>query len=225
MKRWGKRFLASTRGRVVEHLRRGEATAGDLADRLGVTTNAIRAHLATLERDGLVREVGKRPGVRKPETLYALTPEAEQLFPKAYHLVLNLLLNALGERLPPAEIEDLLAEVGRSIAAGQSPAWPGVPADRPPQGDLHARVEKSVYILNELGGLAEMHERNGGFVIQGRSCPLAAAVDTHPSVCRLAEALLAEITGAPVREECDRSGTPRCVFAIGDVTNPETPSA
>lgn len=56
----------------------------DLAAELDLTDNAIRAHLLTLERDGLLKQSGTQPGFRKPHATYALTPEAEQTFPKAY---------------------------------------------------------------------------------------------------------------------------------------------
>lgn len=207
MTRWNERFLDSTRGRVIQLLRRGEASAHDLAGALDLTGNAVRAHLATLERDGLVRQTGKRAGVRKPEILYALTPEAEQFFPKAYHLLLNVLLDALGERLPPEEVEALLRGVGRRIAAAQREAVP--------EPTLRARVERAVQLLKDLGGLAEVKEVNGRFRICGLSCPLAAVAAHHPAVCQLAEALLEELIEAPVRERCERGEAPRCTFEVG----------
>ena len=209
MKRWGKRFLSSTRGQVIELLRRGEASVNELADALDLTDNAIRSHLTTLERDGLVQQVGKRPGVRKPEALYALTSEAEQLFPKAYHLLLNQLLTVLGRRLAPDEVEAMLREVGRRLAAGSSSPLKG-------QG-LRERAEKALHVLKSLGGLAELRETDNGLIIRGCSCPLAASVKEHPEVCQLAEALLTEIIGVPVQEACERDGTPRCRFQIGQV--------
>jgi hypothetical protein len=36
----------------------------------------------------------------------------------------------------------------------------------------------------------------------------------HPEVCLLAESLVEELTGVPVRERCDRDGAPRCRFEI-----------
>ena len=50
-------------------------------------------------------------------------------------------------------------------------------------------------MLNELGGLAEVEERDGTIVIRGYSCPLAALTPEHPEVCRMAEALVAEVAG------------------------------
>jgi predicted ArsR family transcriptional regulator len=207
MKRWNKKFLSSTRGRVVQLLRRGPATVNELAEALALTDNAVRAHLTTLERDRLVQQTGKRPGVRKPETLYGLTADAEQLFPKAYHLLFSLLLDALNSRLSPGEVEELLREVGRKIAAEQVPPTSAT--------SLRSRIEKAVDVLSAIGGLAEIKQEEDRFMICGYSCPLAAAVERHPEVCQLAEALLADVIGAPVQEKCDRSGAPRCVFEIG----------
>src|SRR5262245_23764551 len=97
---WDQRFFASTRGRVGALWRRGDRTVGDLAQALGLTDNAVRAHLAALERDGLVRQGGLRRGSGKPAYSYELTAEAERLFPKADGPLLRLVLDVLGERLP-----------------------------------------------------------------------------------------------------------------------------
>jgi predicted ArsR family transcriptional regulator len=60
----GGRFLETTRGRVLAHLRRGPTTVEELAQALDLTDNAIRA-LTTLDRDGLVRQTGVRRGPRR----------------------------------------------------------------------------------------------------------------------------------------------------------------
>ena len=197
--------MSSTRGKVVQLLRRGTASVNELAEALDLTDNAVRSHINTLERDGLVAPSGKRPGIRKPETLYALTPDADQLFPQAYHLLLNRVLDAVGRRLPPEEIDRMLREVGRDLGAAQTPSSP--------DATLLERVEKAAEVLKSLGGLADIHD-NGDIVIQGYSCPLSATVEHHPEVCRLAESLLAEVIQAPVHEICDRSGAPRCAFRV-----------
>jgi predicted ArsR family transcriptional regulator len=202
--RWDERFFASTRGQVVTLLRRGPVTVEELAQALGLTDNAVRAHLAALERDGLVAQQGLRRGIGKPAYVFALTPDAERFFPKAYGALLHLMLDALGERLPPDEVDDLLRDVGHRLAEGQAK----------PTGDLRTRVEGAVELLGELGGLATVEEQDGGFVIAGRSCPLAAAVEGHPETCLLAETLLADVIGAPVCQVCD-SDIPRCRFEIG----------
>ena len=187
-------------------LRRAGSTVDELARALGLTDNGVRAHLATLERDGIVRQRGtvSRGGGGKPAYIYELTPEAEALFPKAYSPVLRELLDVIAERLGPEETEALLRAVGRRIAGERI-----VPAS-----GLRARLEAAAAVLNELGGFAELEERDGAFVIRGYSCPLTDVVPGHPEVCRLAEALLTEIAGVPVREHCDRGEIPRCCFEV-----------
>jgi predicted ArsR family transcriptional regulator len=198
------RFFASTRGRVTTLLRHGERTVEELAQSLGLTDNAVRAHLTTLERDGLVRQAGLRRGTSKPAYAYTLTPAAERLFPKAYGTLLRILLDVLLERLPSSAVDDAVREVGHRVAAGQTV----------PNGELRDRVDRALAMLGELGGLAEAEEREDGFIIRGASCPLAAAVPGHPEVCHLAETLLSDLIGVPVAECCQRGDQPRCCFAV-----------
>ena len=205
---WDQRFFESTRGRVVTLLRRAGFTVDELARELDLTNNGVRAHLATLERDGIVRQSGvvrRESGGGKPAYLYELTPEAEDLFPKAYKPALRRLLDVLSERLGLEESEALLRSVGRRLAEEH---------DSRRVDGAHARLETAVEVLNELGGLAELEERDGGFVIRGYSCPLAGVTPDHPEVCRMAEALVAEVGGVSVHERCDRSERPRCCFEI-----------
>ena len=90
-------------------------------------------------------------------------------------------------------------------------------------GDARARLEAAVDVLNELGGLAELEERDGGLIIRGYSCPLAGVTPDHPEVCRMAETLIAELAGVPVHERCDRGERPRCCFEVAsaDDTTPK----
>jgi len=184
----------------------------ELASALGLTDNAVRTHLAALERDGLIRQEGVRrgSGAGKPATIYALAPDAEPLFSRAYVPVLTQLLAALSSRLSVVEYEALMRDVGRRLAAGQ----PAPPRDRA----LEPRVRAAAALLEELGGIAEVERRDDApetFFVRGCGCPLAAAVAERPETCRAVEELLATVTGAAVRERCDRSGErPRCGFEI-----------
>jgi predicted ArsR family transcriptional regulator len=198
-----KRFFESTRGQIVTLLRAAPCTVEDLAAKLSLTDNAVRAHLSTLERDGLVRQSGLRRGPRKPHFTYVLTEEADRLFPKAYDALLNQLIAVLKTRLSPTEIDAALREVGRAMAA-----------DAPAGQNLESRVQSALKVLESIGGAAEIVKHEDKFLIEASGCPLAAAVSVHPEVCRLAESLVAEIVKAPVHEQCDRSGRPKCRFEI-----------
>jgi len=200
------RFFDSTRGRVVGLLRGKSGTVTELAEKLGLTDNAVRAHLLSLERDGLVRQSGVRRGSRKPHFSYELTPEAERLFPKPYDALLNQLITTLKGRLPPSALEDVLREVGRSLAGQHS-------SDDSPV-DLEERLLNALGVLKAIGGTPSVEREEGKLTIRSGGCPLAAAVVEHPEVCELAESLVAELVGVPVRESCDRGESPKCCFEI-----------
>jgi DeoR family suf operon transcriptional repressor len=196
-----KRFFESTRGKIVTLLRTGERTVNDLAGALDLTDNAIRSHLLGLERDGIIESAGTVKGFRKPHAIFRLTDEARHIFPKSYDSLLNLLLSVLKERMP---IRSILKDVG-TAAAGNRPE-----IDVP----LEERVDAALHALEELGGAAVSEQDGAQIVIRSEGCPFADAVREHPEVCQVAEAMVAEITGRPVTEICDRTSIPRCRFAI-----------
>jgi predicted ArsR family transcriptional regulator len=201
-----KRFFDSSRGRIVTLLRGTSKTVNELAEELELTDNAVRAHLLSLERDGLIRQRGVQRGTRKPHFSYELTNEAETLFPKAYDALLNQLIAVLKRRLKHAALEEVLREVGRSLAGSAN-------SDRRRAG-LETRIGRALSALEAIGGAAQLEKEGNKLVIRSGSCPLATAVAEHPEVCKLTEALVAEIIGEKVREQCDREVSPRCRFVI-----------
>jgi predicted ArsR family transcriptional regulator len=201
---WNERFLGGTRSQLINILRRDAQTVEDLAAALRLTDNAVRSHLATLERDGLVRQIGVRRSGRsgKPAFLYGLTAEAERLFPRPYADVLDGVLVKLQDHLPPDQLEVVLRAIGSRLASRYPVS----------DGPVMARLESAVAALNQLGGLAEVKPHDDQLVIQGYSCPLAALAPEHPEVCRVAETFVSDVAGLPLRESCERGPTPRCRF-------------
>jgi predicted ArsR family transcriptional regulator len=201
---WQRRLLASTRGRVISLLRTGPRTVNDLAAALSLTDNAVRTHLAALERDGLVEQEGVRRAVGKPAFVYRLTEQAESFFPKAYATILTNVLAHLRTERGDRGLEEFLRAVGQEAGTHA----------RVSSDSMRARVEAAVKILGDLGGLAEVVEAEDAYFIKGFSCPLSAVVTDNPEACTLAEELIAGAVGSEVRECCDRSGKPRCSFRI-----------
>lgn len=205
--KFGQIFFESTRGRIVNLLRRGASSVEELSQQLELTDNAVRSHLATLERDRLIERSGVIPGARKPHFAYQLTDEAQHLFPKAYHALFNQLLTVLKLRLAPDEIQEILIEVARGLAADRTP--------KAVDESIESRTERAVAVMEELGGVAIPEKVDNKLLLQsGSGCPFSDSVAQHPEVCRLAETLLSEITGLEVREHCRRGDSPRCAFEI-----------
>ena len=196
--------LPGTRGRVVDLLRRQPLTANEIAARLGLTHNAVRAHLAALVHEGLVREGGMQPSASRPAVVYEVVSAAEAVFSRAYIPFVAHLVRVLGERMPASDLDAIMHTVGHRIAAD----WPRL------RGGLEERVRAASTLLEELGGLNEVQQENGGWVIRGHGCLLAEATHGRPEVCRAMESFLAELVEAPVHECCERGERPRCCFEV-----------
>ena len=190
----------------MELLRRGPMTVDELATALDLTRTAVRAQLATLQHDGLVHQHGSRRGTSKPSRMYGLTTQAELLFSQAYIPILTQLLHVLARRMSPSEFDSIMHEVGRGAMAGRAA----------PRGPLRDRVITASSLLNELGGLSEVEEEDGLYVIRSHGCPLAAATAQYPEVCNALESLLSEFVGARVTKCCDRYDRVRCCFEVSE---------
>ena len=205
--RWRQRLLRSTRGQILALLRSENRTVNELAAALNLTDNAIRAHLVSLERDGLVQQHGTRAGTRKPHAAYGLSSEAEHIFPKAYGPLLNHFVIVISNRLTPRTLRATMREVGRAVAADHLERWKG--------RGRGERIKAALDLLNDLGGSARFEESEGKQFIHGRNgCPLAAVTASHPEACLIVESLLSKVIGVPAKKCCEYGETPRCCFEL-----------
>jgi predicted ArsR family transcriptional regulator len=156
-------------------------------------------HQARVRREGTVG---------KPAVMFTIAPDAESLFSSAYAPVLKALLVSLEERLDGAELDRVFRDAGRRLAEEMSASEGHAPKR------LEARVAAAAAILSALGAEIDVERAPDGYVLRGHACPLSDAVRTQPKVCHAMEELVAGVTGAPVRECCDRAGQARCRFEV-----------
>jgi predicted ArsR family transcriptional regulator len=181
-------------------------TVDELARSLGLTDNAVRAHLTALERDGILKQEGTRKGVAgKPAALYGLAPDISVLFSRAYAPLLSAIVAELGSRLSASERRDVLRAAGRRLAADHVR----------PAGPLRERLDIVAALLTELGGAASVESSGDRWVIAGQGCPLASAVRQDTEVCSAVGALVSEMIGHAVEERCVHGGRePSCRFEV-----------
>ena len=203
-------LLDTGRGRIVSLLQRGSLTVDDIATKLELSASGVRAQITAMERDGVVRRVGRRPGTTRPSRIFELTPEVEQLLSRAYIPLLSQLVDVFAKNLPAGQVDALLREAGRSLAGQMSSGRPA--------GPLRARVIATSELLNDQLGAVTHVEENGHYIIRGQGCPLSALTGKHPAVCRVMESLVKEFTGASVHQCCERAQRPRCCFEIANGT-------
>jgi DeoR family transcriptional regulator, suf operon transcriptional repressor len=201
-------FFQTTRGRIVELLqRRGPSTAAELAQERGLTPNAIRQHLARLERDGLVAETSERRGPTKPSLVFSLTEEGRRVFPQRYSTLLHALLEEISESQGSERVAELMHAIGRRSARKYASRFAGKTQEQ--------RVAELTSILREQGVVADFEVGNDGFVLREHNCPFRDTVASHPEVCSVLHTLMAEVL--PGKVEQPRSiarGDEVCEFAI-----------
>jgi predicted ArsR family transcriptional regulator len=203
---WLERLTGETQAKLLALLRRSHRTITDLSKALDLTDNAVRTHVAVLRRDGIIQDVGtQRETGGKPARMYGLTPEGEELFPKAYALVLSGLVEEIAKKDGRERAIELLRAVGERAAAGVA-----APAD------TKGRVAAAADALRAIGADIEVERTEKGWRLQGYGCPFSAVTPNHPEVCALAQALIEEITGRRVTECCERTEGARCGFSIED---------
>ena len=204
MSNWLDRLIGETQVKILGLLRRSQQSITSLAAALGLTDNAVRMHIAALHRDGIVDQVGtERETGGKPARLYGLTPEGEELFPKAYAFVLGKLVEEIVHTQGRARAVELLRTVGAQAAAAS-----------PRGANPKRRMEAAAQAFRDLGADAEVEKADRGWRLQAYGCPLSAVTAGHPELCELGKALVQEIVGEPVTECCQRGDHPRCAFQI-----------
>jgi len=205
---WLERLTGETQARLLGLLRRSRQTITSLAHALRLTDNAVRLHIAALRRDGIVEDVGaQRDTGGKPARLYGLTREGEELFPKAYALVLGKLVEEIVRTQGRERAVELLRAVGAQAAASARTAT------NPQQ-----RLEAAAAVFRDLGADVLVDKTTEGWRLQAYGCPLSAVTADHPEMCELGKALVEEAVGAPVTECCERGEHPRCGFTIAGRT-------
>jgi predicted ArsR family transcriptional regulator len=200
-------FFQTTRGRIVESLKRGPMTVIELSTEHGLTPNAVRQHLARLERDALVTETSSRRGPTKPSVVYALTSEGDRLFPQRYDVLLNAVLNEVRRGGGPEAVASLFRNIGERSARKNAHRFEGK--------DTAGRITEVVKILGEQGVLADVEQQSEGFVLREHNCPFKETAVAHPQVCTVVHTLLEQ--ALPVRAQQRTSiarGDDACEFLL-----------
>jgi DeoR family suf operon transcriptional repressor len=205
------------RGEILLGLKRAQPlTARDLAQRLGVSPNAVRHHLKELEAERLVTYGREQRGVGAPTFAFRLSPEGEALFPKRYEQALTQLLDVVartqGRQATVGLLEAQYADLTRRLEgalAGASPA---------------ERVEAVAQVLSEAGYMAEWDEREGRFRLAEHNCALRAVAERFPEICAAEERFLQRVLVATVeRRQHIVSGCNACEYAITFDVPPAAP--
>jgi predicted ArsR family transcriptional regulator len=206
--------LSPSKRRIVDVLKRRSSTGPELAERFGLTREAVRQHLVELADNGLVRST-PRPtgGAGRPPVEWSLTELAVDLFPDRHADLTVSLIDSIRRVLG----DDGLDAVVAARTAQQRSDY----ADRLVGAD--DRLAGLAEIRSEEGYLAEVVEAGDG---RGRlliehHCPICDAATACQGLCRAELELFQDVLGTEVtvtREQHLVSGDERCVYRIDTAT-------
>ena len=200
----------STRRMILNMLKiRGSLSVGEMAKELGVTEMAVRRHLNTLERDGLISSSLSRQAMGRPTNLYSLTHAADELFPKNYHHLLIDLLDEIEQDGSESEaVGKLFERRKQKLLQKYAPRMEGK--------GLEARVAELADIQNAGGYMVEWEkDEQGDFVFKEYNCPITQVANKYNQACQCELALFRDLLGSPVeRTECLAKGGNQCTYRI-----------
>ncbi len=197
------------RKRLLRYLLRNKAgaTIDELAAALGVTRTAVRQHLASLQRDGLVAPGPTRPSRGRPTRLFVLTEAGQEIFPRHYAWFAQLLVEAITDEHGVAGLRTRLGRIASAVVQqlDQRGARPA---------DTGGRITRLSELMDELGYDARAGGESVGLpTIEADNCVFHELARRQSEVCRFDLAVLSGYTGAQVElEECMARGQHVCRF-------------
>jgi predicted ArsR family transcriptional regulator len=193
---------ASTRDRVARTvLENGPLTAAALAERLGLTTAAVRRHLDALLADTLIEErqprnLGNR-GRGRPARLFAMTAAGRDQFDQAYDDLAASALRFLAEHGGKDAVANFARQRVADLEARYRPVVEAAPADRRTQalaealsGDGYAASTRTVPGLGRAGAGEQLCQHN---------CPVAHVAEQFPQLCEAETEVFARLLGTSVQ--------------------------
>ena len=196
----------TTRDDILRLLNREALTVAEMAERLGVTRNAIVQPLRQHEAAGLVRQRATQRGrVGKPALRYEAVPGFEDRDSDAYPAFAELLVASASRSLTRDQLIALMQSAGQEMASH---------IDTGGVDDIAGRLELARAFVDRLGAATTLEKTNGELVMRSHTCPLARAVRRDGCVCQAVASFLASVTGSDVREFCDRGDKLTCQFAV-----------
>jgi len=198
----------STRQQIVKLLRtRGGMTASTLAEELRITSMGVRRHLAALERSDLVRVEMQRQKMGRPTFIYALTDQAQDLFPKNYHTLANQFLDAARDTNGMYGVKTLFNARMNHLLKQYRPRMVGK--------KLGERVAELAKIQDEAGYMAIWEESDGGFLLKEQNCAIYRVACRHQEACQFEIELFRKLLNADItRIEHQIKGDRNCTYLV-----------
>nr|WP_328701815.1 metalloregulator ArsR/SmtB family transcription factor [Aestuariimicrobium ganziense] len=187
---------ATTRDRVAHSiLEHGPSTAAELAQRLGLTTAAVRRHLTALVERGEIssreqRVYGQR-GRGRPSKVFYLTDQGHGEFYQAYDDLAIAAMTQLANTAGSTAVHSLAEQRVETLEAAYRELAEQYP-DRP-------AVELLAEALSADGYAASIRPAMAGDQLCQHHCPVAAVAAEFPQLCEAETQLFSRLLDSHVQ--------------------------
>lgn len=184
----------------------------ELAKVADVSPVTVRHHLNSLQADGLIEVSSVRRKVGRPFYVYSLSEAGQELFPKKYVHLTNLLLDELKNHMPEDQVNELFGNAVQRIVEEHRSQFEKLP--------FEARLTYLMDMLAEEGFLARWEKViDGEYQITEYSCPYLSVGAKHDEVCTLDKELIISVMQTPISQQsCMLEGDECCQFTISSET-------
>jgi predicted ArsR family transcriptional regulator len=202
----------STRRQILQLLRtEGNLTAQQLAEKLEITSMGVRRHLATLERDGLIRMQSRRQPAGRPTYVYGLTEAGFDTFPKSYDLLATQVLDVIRATEGDARVSQVFAGRMDQLYEQYAPRMAGK--------NLAERVRELARIQEEAGYMARWEKVKGGFLLKEQNCAIYRVACRFQDACQFEIELFRRLLDADLeRVEHQIKGDLACTYFIPEAS-------
>jgi predicted ArsR family transcriptional regulator len=196
----------SPASKILAYLRRnGEGSVKEFEKLLEISTTAVREHLTSLQAKDLLATKLVRRGPGRPHLAYFLTPKAQDLFPKEYDTLINLLLQEISSQEGDDRLQVILNAVGARLADEYGGQVVGL--------ELAERLTHLRDVFEARGIPAEVQTDGQG--LQICACPYREVAQEHAGVCAMERRMIEQILGEPIAlEGTIREGQRSCHFTL-----------
>lgn len=200
----------STKDRILTLLKKeAQLTVSQLSSSLGITEMAVRKHLTTIERDGLLEIEEVRQPMGRPLQVYSLSSKAQQAFPNNYENLTVDFLHDLKELHGEDTIDYLLEKRSERLKNSYLPTM----ENKEPQ----QKVETLRNIQDKKGYMADFTKIDDNtYELIEYNCPISAVANNFKKACACETDLFKEVLGTNdvKRITCKADNDHHCRFLI-----------
>ncbi|MCK0470933.1 metalloregulator ArsR/SmtB family transcription factor [Halalkalibacter sp. APA_J-10(15)] len=202
--------MHSTKNKLLELLKKnGTLSVQNLTATLNITHMAVRKHILSLEKDGLIEGKEVRQAVGRPQQRYSLTSKGELLFPRNYEGISVEFLQDIEELHGYEVIHTLFKKREQRLTKSYK--------QRLIQTNFDEKIAELTNIQNEKGYMAELQKINDGtYELTEYNCPILAIASDYKDACTCETEMFKQVleTNEIDRISCQSDGEPHCKFLI-----------